>query len=75
MSARAVNCVSKLLHNKTVCRGIAIKTIGELLGFFEEFSIFGFENHYSTAKQKATGLEVERLLKTIAFNRKDIIFI
>lgn len=53
VSTQAVNCVSKL----RVATDIAIKPIGELLGFFKEFRISTFENCRSTAKYVSASLE------------------
>lgn len=48
---QAVNSVSKLLQNHSVCMDIAIKHIKGLLEFFKEFRIPEFENYCTIAKQ------------------------
>lgn len=56
---QVVKLVSKLLQIKGVHTDIAIKRISDLLKFFKEFRISGFENCYSIANQTYMGLEIE----------------
>ena len=56
---QVVKLVSKLLQIKGVHIDTTIKHIRDLLKFFKEFRISGFENCYSIANQTYMGLEIE----------------
>lgn len=57
--AQSVDLVSKLPQNNGGPKDIAIKHIKELLEFFKEFRIPGFEHPCTIVKQISTGLEIE----------------
>lgn len=59
----------KLLPDKNKHRDITVKHIRESVEFFKKFRISSFKICY-TAKQIATGLEIEIKLKIITFSRK-----
>lgn len=56
----AGNFVSKLLQSQT---DIALRHIKNLLAFFKEIGISGFENCYNIAKQISTGLAIGVIFK------------
>lgn len=60
----------KLLCDKKKHRDITVKNIRESVEFFRKFRISSFKICY-TAKQIATGLEIEIKLKIITFSRKE----